>query len=244
MIKYLLPTYQIIAHLSILIVIFYFDITLFLLSILTYLIMITVGISAGYHRLLSHRSYKAPQWFKNLSLLIGSLGIQTSALTWVAMHRQHHGNSDTEKDPHSPTLKGLLYTYFGIIMFQPKISFAKDLLKDKSVIFFHKYYFQINILYDVLLFIINPIYVVYFHLFPAAILWHAEAAINVWTHTNYFGYRNYDTNDKSKNIHLLGWLVAGEGYHNNHHNSPTNYNFAHKNNEWDLAANLIKFVKV
>lgn len=244
MIKYFLPIYQIIAHLSIIIVISYFDLTLFLLSILIYFIMISVGISAGYHRLLSHRSYKAPKWFKNLSLLIGSLGIQTSALTWVAMHRQHHSYSDTEQDPHSPTVKGLLYTYFGIIMFQPKIKYAEDLIRDKFVIFFHKYYFQINLLYDLLLFSINPIYVVYFHLFPAAILWHAEAAINVWTHTKYFGYRNYNTQDNSKNISLLGWLVAGEGYHNNHHWRPQDYNFSKNKAEFDMTANLINLVKI
>ena len=68
--------------------------------------------------------------------------------------------------------------------------------------------------------------VVYFHLFPAAILWHAEAAINVFTHMERFGYRNFDTADHSKNSHILGWLIAGEGYHNNHHWRPQDYNFS------------------
>jgi len=244
MTKYKLPLYQSLAHIASISIIFYFDIYLFICSLLTYYLMISVGISAGFHRLLSHQTYKAPRWFKNLAMFIGTLGLQSTPLTWPAMHRQHHSFSDTEQDPHSPQYKGLFNTYFGVILFQPKLKYVKDLLRDKDVLFFHKNYFKINLFYDLILFLINPLYVVYFHLLPATILWHAEAAINVWTHTKYFGYRTYNTNDNSKNISLLGWLIAGEGYHNNHHNNPNYYNFAHNKYEYDVTAKLINFVKI
>lgn len=240
---YKLAVYQVVAHLSIIAIFFNFDLTLLLASFLIYYIMISVGISAGYHRLLSHKGYTAPLWFKNLSLLIGTLGLNASALVWAAMHREHHAYSDKEGDPHSPSILGILQTYFGVIIYQPKLRFAKDLLRDKHVMFFHKHYFKINLLYDLVLFLINPILVIYFHWLPAAILWHAEAAINVVTHLPKFGYRNYNTDDNSKNSHLLAVLIAGEGYHNNHHNNPKNTNFGHKNNEFDITSKIINFIK-
>lgn len=236
-------TYQILAHLSILFVFVNFSPTLLFISVLIYFLMISVGISAGYHRLLSHKGYESPKWFKFISLLIGTLGLNASALVWAAMHREHHAHSDKEDDPHSPAVMGIFKTYFGIVTYQPKLRFAKDLLRDKLVMFFHKHYFKINILFDIILFLINPMYVVYFHLIPAAILWHATAAINVFSHMNWVGYRTYDTDDDSRNSQILSVLIAGEGYHNNHHKSPKNINFAHSKNEFDITANIISLIR-
>lgn len=241
---YKLPLYQLLAHLSIFLVIINFNIYYFLLGIFVYFIMISIGISAGYHRLLSHKGYNAPKWFKIISLTIGTLGLNASALTWAAMHREHHAFSDTETDPHSPSVLGVLKTYFGVIFYQPKLRFAKDLLRDKEVMFFHKNYFKINIAYDILLFIINPMFVVWFHLLPAMILWHAEAAINVFVHLPRFGYKNYETQDNSRNSHLLAFLIAGEGYHNNHHYDPKNSNFAHRKNEFDITSKIINLIRI
>jgi fatty-acid desaturase len=240
---YKLAVYQVIAHLSVIAIFFNFDITLLLCSFLIYYAMISIGISAGYHRLLSHKGYAAPEWFKHVSLAIGTLGLNASALVWAAMHREHHAYSDKEGDPHSPGISGILETYFGVIFYQPKLRFAKDLLRDKTVMFYHKHYFKINIAYDIFLFIINPMYVIYLHWLPAVILWHAEAAINVIAHLPKFGYRNYDTDDNSKNSHLLAVLIAGEGYHNNHHKSPRNTNFAHKTNEYDITSTIVDLIK-
>jgi len=240
---YKLPLYQLLAHLSILFAIFDFNAMMFASSIVVYLIMISVGISAGYHRLLSHKGYDAPQWFKFVSLLIGTLGLNASALVWAAMHREHHAHSDKDGDPHSPAMLGFFKTYFGIAMYQPKLRFAKDLLRDKEVMFFHKHYFAINIAYDAVLFLINPTFVIWFHLLPAAILWHATAAINVFSHMPWLGYRTYDTDDHSSNSQLLAVLIAGEGYHNNHHKSHKNTNFAHTTTEFDITSTLINLVR-
>ena len=132
---YKLLTYQIAAHLSILYAITYFSLYGFIAAIVVYFLMISIGISAGYHRLISHRGYQSPQWFKTVSLLIATLGLNASALVWGAMHREHHAHSDTEQDPHSPSFKGIIKTYFGIVTYQPKLRFAKDLLRDKLVMF-------------------------------------------------------------------------------------------------------------
>lgn len=205
--------------------------------------MISVGISAGYHRLLSHKGYDTPRWFKITSLLIGTLGLNASALVWAAMHREHHAYSDKEGDPHSPSLLGFFETYFGIAMYQPKLRFAKDLLRDNDVMFFHKHYFKINLAYDVVLFLIDPTLIIWLHLLPAVILWHATAAINVFSHMPRIGYKTYDTKDESRNSHVLAVLIAGEGYHNNHHHDPKNTNFAHKQNEFDITGWMISKIK-
>ena len=236
---YKLLSYQLIAHLSIIYAIAYFNIYLFLATIVVYFLMISVGISAGYLRLISHRGYESPQWFKAVSLFIGTLGLNASALVWGAMHREHHAYSDTEEDPHSPSFTGILKTYFGIITYQPKLRFAKDLLRDKLVMFFHKNYFKINVAYDIVLLAIDPQLVVWLHLLPAAILWHATAAINVFSHLPWVGYRTYDTEDESRNSQVLSVLVAGEGYHNNHHKDPKNTNFAHRSNEFDITGWIV-----
>jgi fatty-acid desaturase len=240
---YNLLIYQILAHLSIVYIVFNFNLALFVCSLIIYFLMISIGISAGYHRMLTHRSYESPAWFKRLSLLIGTLGLNASGLVWAAMHREHHAYSDKEGDPHSPLILGVFKTYFGVIVYQPKLRFSKDLLRDKDVMFFHKHYFKINIIYDIILFLINPIFVIWFHLLPATILWHAEAAINVFTHSKWLGYRNYNTDDQSRNSHILSVLIAGEGYHNNHHQSPKNSNFAHKPNEFDITSKIINLIK-
>ena len=240
---YNLLIYQLLAHMSIIYVLFNFNLVLFLVSLTAYFVMICVGISAGYHRMLSHRSFESPVWFKRLSLLIGTIGLNASALVWTAMHREHHAYSDKTGDPHSPSILGVFKTYFGVIVYQPKLKFAKDLLRDSDVMFFHKHYFKINIAYDIILFLINPALVIWLHWFPATILWHAEAAINVFTHMKWLGYRNYETDDQSRNSQLLAVLIAGEGYHNNHHHSPKNSSFAHKPNEFDITSKIINLIK-
>jgi stearoyl-CoA desaturase (delta-9 desaturase) len=240
---YKLLTYQIAAHLSILYAIWFFDPIMFLASLLVYFVMISLGISAGYHRLVSHKGYETHNIIKMISLLVGTLGLNASALVWGAMHREHHAHSDTKEDPHSPLFQGLLKTYFGIVTYQPKLRFAKDLLRDKMVMFFHKHYFKINIAYDLVLALIEPSLVVWLHLLPAAILWHATAAINVVSHLPKFGYKTYDTKDESRNSHILAVLIAGEGYHNNHHQDPKNTNFAHKQHEFDITGWLVSKIK-
>jgi|TARA_X000001036_G_C20684552_1_gene807107 stearoyl-CoA desaturase (delta-9 desaturase) len=241
---YKLLAYQILAHLSIIYAIVFFDLYLFLASLFVYFLMISIGISAGFHRLVSHRGYESPKWFKTISLLIGTLGLNASALVWGAMHREHHAYSDTEDDPHSPSFSGILKTYFGVVLYQPKLKFAKDLLRDKLVIFFHKQYFKINVGYDIILAVINPELIIWLHLLPATILWHATAAINVFSHLPTFGYRTYETGEESRNSHLLSFLIAGEGYHNNHHKDPKNINFAHSKNEFDITGWIVKKIKL
>ena len=241
---YKLLAYQVLAHLSIIYAIVFFDLYLFLVSLFVYFLMISIGISAGFHRLISHRGYEAPRWFKATALLIGTLGLNASALVWGAMHREHHAYSDTEDDPHSPSIDGILKTYFGVVLYQPKLKFAKDLLRDKMVIFYHKQYFKINLAYDIILAVINPELIIWLHLLPATILWHATAAINVFSHLPRFGYRTYETGEDSRNSHLLSLLIAGEGYHNNHHKDPKNINFAHNKYEFDITGWMVQKIKL
>lgn len=240
---YKLLTYQVLAHISLIYAIIFFNPLMLLVSFITYYGIMLFGINPGYHRLVSHRGFVSPRWFKIVSLFIGTLGLNASALVWGAMHREHHAYSDTEQDPHSPSFQNMIKTYYGVISYRPKMKFAKDLLRDNIVMFFHKNYFTINIVYDIILFLINPEFVVYLHLLPAVLVWHATAATNYFTHLPWFGYRNYETDDKSRNSHILAFLIAGEGYHNNHHADPKNTDFGHKKNEFDLTGWLISKIR-
>ncbi|MEV0704360.1 fatty acid desaturase [Saccharopolyspora sp. NPDC050389] len=65
-----------------------------------------LGISVGYHRLFTHRSFKAKPWIANLLAVAGSMAGQGGMVSWVALHRRHHECSDREGDPHSPNLAG------------------------------------------------------------------------------------------------------------------------------------------
>jgi fatty-acid desaturase len=90
--------------------------------------------------------------------------------------------------------------------------------------------------------IIDPMLLISAYLFPAAILWNMGSFINTFTHM--FGYRNYNSNDYSTNITWLGYLMFGEGWHNNHHAKPNNWNFKLKWWEFDLGAWFIKKLEV
>lgn len=241
--RHRLIAYQIIAHLSVVLALWQFSLWGVLASLFVYFVIITLGVSAGYHRLFSHKSYEAPRWFKITSLLIASLGLNASALVWTCMHREHHAYSDHPRDPHSPSILGFWHSYFDVIRYQPNPRFGKDVLRDKDVMFFHKHYFTINLTYDMVLFLINPMLVVWLHLIPAMILWHATAWINTFSHLDWVGYRNYDTDDHSRNSTFLSVFVVGEGYHNNHHHDPKVVDFAHRPGEFDFTAMIINLIR-
>ena len=191
-----------------------------------------------FHRLLSHNSYNSPKWFYYLGTLCGFYGLTGSPIAWAAVHREHHRYTDKELDPHSPLHKSFISIQWLSMFETPKVRYVPDLLKDKFQVFLHKNYFYIHACIAITFLLIDPFMLVYLYLVPAAILWNAGSFINTLTHM--FGYRNYDTKDNSKNLFLLGFLMWGEGWHNNHHASPTNSQFGKKWWEIDIGGFLIR----
>lgn len=206
-----------------------------------YMVTGSIGASATYHRLLSHRSYRAPAWWHYVGTVIGTLGGVGSSITWVAIHRAHHRWVDTNKDPHSPRHKGFWRVQFLIMFNQPNLRLVPDLLRSRFHSWMHNHYWLIHAVYAVTLWSLDPMAVLYAHLVPAAMLFHAGGFINTLGHT--WGTQPHESGDSSVNNPILGVLVWGEGWHNNHHADPANWRFGHHWWQIDVAAYLIALVK-
>ncbi len=228
---------QLLAHLGLIYLIFSGTLIEWFICIIVYFFTGCFGMSMTFHRLLSHKSWKAPQWFQKLGVVLGTLGLTGSALAWTAIHRQHHAGPDKRKDPHSPNIQPWWRVQFLSMYYKPNLRFVKDLLQDNFIVFCHRNYFVIQLCYIALLCIIDWHAIFYAYLAPAAILWHGGSLINTVGHK--WGYRNYQINDKSVNNPVLGLLMWGEGWHNNHHAKPLKKSFKVKPWEVDTSAFFI-----
>jgi len=234
--------YQIIAHAFFILAIYYGTLSNWLSAFLIYLVLATLGGTITYHRLISHRAFKSPKWFEYLGCVLGSLGGNGSPLAWAAIHREHHRFTDTEKDPHSPLFKSIFRIQFASMLDKPNLKYVPDLLRSKFHLALHKYYWAINFLYIMITYLLFGFIGILFGYFvPTLLVWHAGSLINTLNHIN--GYINYELKNSSTNNLLTGYLVAGEGWHNNHHAHPANPNFGKKWWEFDLGYQIIKIIK-
>jgi len=190
-----------------------------------------IGISIGYHRFFAHKSFEVYTPIKHLLLAIGTLSSVGSAITWVGIHREHHANSDTDYDPHSPKYNGKLRTLFHLwSRYDIKPKYVKNLLNDKSLKLQHKYYFELLFGAFILsLIVLGPIYTAYFYSIPAVYVFYATGVVNSINHWN----------GKPNNIPLLNVITSGESYHLNHHNSVRSWRFG----RFDPMAPIIWAIK-
>lgn len=228
-------------HLSALPMIYYGEVKHFVFSFVMYFLTGCFGMSITFHRLISHKSFECNKFFRVLGLLLGTIGLTGSALAWCAVHREHHYSSDTPNDPHSPLHKNYFWVEFASMFHKPRIKFLKPFLKDPTLVFLHRNYFKINMAFALILFLISPFSVIYAYLFPALLLWHGGSLINLLGHI--WGYRNFDTNDSSRNNVILGFLMWGEGWHNNHHKFPARANYQSRWFEFDISYLFIRFIR-
>jgi fatty-acid desaturase len=228
---------QVLAHLGLLCLIIYGAWYHWILSLVVYLFTGCFGITMTYHRLLSHKSWNAPRWWRVFGSLCGVWGCVGSPIAWVATHRAHHRDSDGPSDPHSPLQKSWWRIQWFSMFESTQVRYAVDLLRDPFQVFIHKHYFSIHILI-ILTLLIEPMLVISLYLAPAAILWNAGSAVNNLGHL--LGYRNTETKDNSKCNLILGYCVFGEGWHNNHHAAPASASFQRKWWEFDLGYFLIR----
>ena len=205
----LLLLFQILAHLALIPFVLYAELYHYVISITVYFFTGCIGMTITYHRLLSHHSYKAPRWFEIFGTLCGTYGLTGSSIGWSAIHKEHHHYVDKEKDPHSPTYKGFFKTQYLSMFEKPNPKYAIKLIRDPFHQFLHKHYFTIHFVILILLSLIDTMLMISAYLVPAAILWNMGSFINSFTHMNY-GYRNYETLDKSTNIPWLGYMMFGE----------------------------------
>jgi stearoyl-CoA desaturase (delta-9 desaturase) len=178
------------------------------------------GITAGYHRYFSHRSYKTSRAFQFVLALLGTLAVQKGVLWWAAHHRRHHKYSDQEGDLHSPTRDGFWWAHVGWIL-SPRYDATDwdripDLAKYPELRWINTHFLVPPVTLAVMLSLIGGAsWLVWGFFVSTVLLWHATFTINSLSHV--FGSRRYETTDTSRNNVWLALLTMGEGWHNNHH---------------------------
>jgi stearoyl-CoA desaturase (delta-9 desaturase) len=226
------------------------------------------GITIGYHRLLTHRSFKTPRWVEHTFAVLGICCLEDSPARWVAIHRIHHVHSDHVPDPHSP-LVSFLWSHFGWLMVKNREThslsaiekFSKDLLRDPFYMYMEKrpltnlyiglsqlpIFFVAGYLIGWLgwgqasalqLGLSMIVWGVYLRIIA---VWHITWSVNSLSHM--FGYRNYETGEHSRNNWLVALLTVGEGWHNNHHEDPSSASVQHKWWEIDISYYEIKLLE-
>jgi len=205
------------------------------------------GQQIALHRYFCHKGFKTNKFWHYVMMAATIPVFLGSPLGWSHLHRHHHKYSDTETDLISIKHKSWLSMYFGSYLGTVEgISLVRDMIRDKSHMFLHKYYVLLwsvwaSFIYlllgfsGFLSFVILPVVYIYNIVFFGAIIIHIA--------TPFITYRNYNTNDKSVNNWLFSLITLGDGWHNNHHNQPANYKHGEKWWEIDLTANCIDLIK-
>ncbi len=200
----------------------------------------SLGVGLGYHRLLTHRSFKAPKWLEYTLTILGGMAIQDDAPKWVATHRIHHQFVETERDPHS-TRPGFYWAHIGWIVRGTANDhdeatlkkYVPDLMKDKFHVLLARFYYFPLIISGILLFSIGGWSMVLWGVFARVVFgWHSTWLVNSATH--FWGKRRFETNDDSTNNWMIALLTFGEGWHNNHHAQPSSARHGLKWYEFDL----------
>lgn len=229
---------------------FAFDPVLLVGGLITSWIMWCFGLTISLHKMSSHKTFNPKnKLIKYILMWFGSVITMGTAIDFSAGHRQHHKFADTEKDPYN--IEGsfwhkfkLFFYWFPTSMISPLV--IKDLLKDKDYVFFNKHYWKITLVYPVILFLINPVYIGYFYALPIVYVLLGMGYVTVWAHLPYlqrFGTVDHVTSDNSWNSKLFVWLLAGEGYHNTHHAFPGKYNYETLPGDFDISGRIIKLIK-
>jgi len=179
-----------------------------------------VGVTLGFHRLVSHRSFQTPKWLEYFLILCGTLAAQGGPIEWIGVHRVHHKYSDQGLDPHDSN-KGFWWSHMGwMFHVLPEhvdyYRYTKDINTDPVYVFLQKYFIHIQVALGLLLFAIGGWPWVIWGIFVRlVVVFHCTWFVNSATHK--FGYRTYESTDGSRNCWWVALLTFGEGWHNNHH---------------------------
>jgi stearoyl-CoA desaturase (delta-9 desaturase) len=183
--------------------------------------LIALGVTVGFHRMLTHRSFKPNPVVKFLLLVLGSMAFEGPAVVWAATHIKHHAQADKEGDPHSP-VEGFFHAHLGWLFkdrqADPNI-YAKHLVNDPIISFVSKTFLLWAILSLVIPFAIGGwTGLLWAGLVRMFLTHHVTWSVNSVCHV--FGKREFETRDQSRNEWVVGLLAFGEGWHNNHHAFP------------------------
>lgn len=208
-----------------------------------------LGISLGYHRGLSHRSFKLPRPLEYFFVIGAYLVFEGGPIFWVASHRLHHRYSDLPGDPHSPN-DGTWHSILGW-MSKPVViideaqykTICPDLYKDPFYLWLHAggggrdgyLCLAINVIYRLILLAAFGPYFLLGNLLGSVGAFIAPLLVNSVCHMKRFGYRNFETTDLSRNVWFVALASFGEGWHNNHHEFPQSARHGMKPWEFDFS---------
>jgi fatty-acid desaturase len=205
----------------------------------------SLGIGACFHRLLTHRSYRCPKWFEHTLAILGVCTLMEGPARWVLTHRIHHQHSDHTPDPHSPLVTWFWGHMGWLFVENRQLSrmstyerYARDLLQDRFYFRLERNYLWVwvYVAHAVLFYFVGLAIgwattgelmggvqfglslLVYGVFFRTIYSWHVTWGVNSAAHM--WGYRNYETNENSRNNWFFGLATNGDGWHNNHHADP------------------------
>jgi fatty-acid desaturase len=199
-----------------------------------------LGIGIGYHRLLTHRSFRAPKPVEYALALCGSLALQGGPIWWVMTHRIHHALADREGDPHSPR-DGAWRSHMGwILRDYPLVHdltlaprYAADLSGDRFHVWLTRLHLAPPLGMAVLLYAMGGLpFLLWGTCVSITLAFHATWLVNSAAHM--WGARRFDTGDDSRNSWWVALVTFGEGWHNNHHARPAAARHGHAWYEIDV----------
>jgi stearoyl-CoA desaturase (Delta-9 desaturase) len=223
------------------------------------------GVTVGFHRLFTHRSFKATKGVRATLAILGSAAIEGPIISWVSDHRKHHAFSDMPGDPHSPhvdhghglkgALRGLVHAHVGWLFIHTARGrherYAPDLLADPTIRFINKWFFAWAVGGLGVAFGLGWLIGGSLHTALTGLLWGGAVRMLVLHHVTYsinsvchfFGRQSFATKDESRNVFWLALPSFGESWHNNHHAFPTSARHGLRTWQIDTSAMVIALLE-
>jgi stearoyl-CoA desaturase (delta-9 desaturase) len=222
-----------------------------------------VGVTLGFHRLLTHSSFQTWKPVRYFLATVGGFAGEGDVIEWVANHRQHHAHSDHEHDPHSPRdgswwahMWWLCWTFTPDAQVRHHKRWAPDLVKDPGMVWVGRMFLPSQFLLGGLIMAagygvgvlrgVDPWFMAI-----SFVVWGVFVRMVAVLHTTWFvnsashmwGYRNYETTDDSRNNWWVAIIAYGEGWHNNHHAWPRMAPHGHRWWEFDVTYCIIRMMR-
>jgi stearoyl-CoA desaturase (delta-9 desaturase) len=224
-----------------------------------------LGVTVGFHRLLTHRAFKTKRSIRTVLAILGSAAIEGPVIAWVADHRKHHAFSDREGDPHSPhvgrgggwrgAVRGLWHAHVGWLFIHThrgrRARYAPDLLADPVISWVDRTFLVWALGGLAAAFGLGWLFGGRLRDGLTGLLWGGAVRMLVVHHVTYsinslchfFGRRPFKTGDESRNLAWLAPFSLGEAWHNNHHAFPTSAEHGLRRWELDPSALVIRVLE-
>jgi stearoyl-CoA desaturase (delta-9 desaturase) len=204
-----------------------------------------LGITAGFHRGLTHRSFRSGRIVQFLFAAAGCTALQKGPLWWASHHRLHHAHSDRPGDPHSPVVDGLWHGHMGWLftsdLMHPDPRLVKDLAKYPELVWLDRLWMLPGLLLAAACFLTAGwAGLVWGFCLGVVAVFQVTFAVNSIGHR--WGPRRFNTPEGSRNNFVLGILAMGDGWHNNHHRAPTSARHGLAWYEFDMTYTTIRLL--